>query len=436
MSSYPHFGAFESTKIHGTSHDILSTTRHIEYWREDVEMLKAAGICELRYPVPWHRIENTFSDWDWRWLDGPLQLMHRLGMRPILDPLHHVSFPDWLHNGFAHSEFPQLYARFVGKIAERYPWVDRYTVANEPLPTTILCAQTGAWYPHKRTDTDFVLMATNVARAICQATAELRDANPQVELVHIDSCEHHEALDLKSVRWVEHANQRRFLFHDLILGRMDGTHPLLPYLRAHGFDTDQQRWFQDHQVEIDVLGLDYYAHSEIDWQWSTAEKRSVIRFPCKRPRGFAEVAGDYVRRYRLPILLSETNVGGTPTDRLTWLKFMEQEAEKVAAFADFRGFCWFPSIDATDWNSLCTRADKCLSPVGIWSLNEDCATRECSELSQWYVRLAKGEATSSDLPAYPFAPPLDDDLHGYLPLMQPVSNSPSPRLSTPDHVVT
>ncbi len=431
MPYYPHLGAFESTKIFGTSHDILSTTKHLERWQDDLEMLRDAGIRELRYPAPWHRIERQFGEWDWDWIDGPLNLMRRLGMRPILDPLHHVSFPDWLQNGFANPEFPKFYTRFVRKVAERYPWVDRYTVVNEPLPTTILCAQMGAWYPHQRSDADFVSMAVNVARAICLASAQLRELNRGIELVHIDACEHHQALDSESEPWVEHANHRRFLYHDLILGKIDGSHPLLPYLRKYGFDTDQQHWLRDHQAEFDVLGLDYYAHSEIDWRWNALEKRAVINFPCERPRGFAEVAGDFVRRFRVPILLSETNVGGTPTDRLTWLKFMEQQAEELSRVSDFRGFCWFPSIDATDWSSLCTEARLELSPMGIWSLEGDNRERHGSLLSEWYVRLAQGRASWKDLPAYEFIAPLDRDLHGYRRLMQAWTQSSVPSLTPP-----
>jgi beta-glucosidase/6-phospho-beta-glucosidase/beta-galactosidase len=343
--------------------------------------------------------------------------MRDLGLEPILDPLHHVSFPDWLEHGFANPMFPELYLRFIENVAQRYEWAERYTVVNEPLPTLVLCALTGDWYPYRRSDADFVPMAVNVARAICIAGAKLRQMNPCVQLFHIDSCEHHRALDKRSQRWVEHANDRRFMFHDLTLGRVHAAHPMLPYLRNNGFTEDQRYWFQDHPAQIDVLGLDYYAHSEIDWRWNAAAKNAEISFPCQRPRAFSEVARDYVERYRLPVLLSETNVGGSVTDRITWLKFMEEQAEKLATFADFRGFCWFPSIDATDWDSLCTEANGCLSPMGIWGLDEDCESRYCSELSDWYVCLAKGKARSCDLPAYQFTPPLDLDLGGYLPLM-------------------
>ncbi len=344
--------------------------------------------------------------------------MRELELRPILDPLHHISFPDWLADGFANPRFPQLYTTFVEAVAKRYDWVHRYTVVNEPLPTLVLCALTGAWYPHHRSERSFVLMAINVARAICMTGATLRKINPQIELIHIDSCEHHRALDDGSRNFVQWANRRRFLFHDLVLGRMYSDHPLLGYLQGNGFSEVDRCWFLDHAVQIDVLGLDYYAHSEMDWTWNDESGNVALSFPCSQARGFASVAGDYIERYRLPVLLSETNIGGTVRDRLTWLKFMEQEAERLSRVADFRGFCWFPSIDATDWDTLCTQANRRVSPMGIWSLSEDGVVRSSSELSDWYVRLAKGEATADDLPTYRFEPPLDRDLKGFLPLMK------------------
>jgi hypothetical protein len=51
-------------------------------------------------------------------------------MQPIVDPLHHTSFPDWLEDGFANRDFPFLYCRFMREFAERYPWVRQY-IAQE-----------------------------------------------------------------------------------------------------------------------------------------------------------------------------------------------------------------------------------------------------------------------------------------------------------------
>ena len=112
---YVHLGGFESTHIFGTGQDVLGGTRHIDFWKEDLERLRRAGITTLRYSVPWHRIERARNVFDWTWIDGPLRFMHETGMRAILDPLHHTSFPTWLTNGFLDPEFPSLYCRFLDK---------------------------------------------------------------------------------------------------------------------------------------------------------------------------------------------------------------------------------------------------------------------------------------------------------------------------------
>src|SRR4051812_12411909 len=91
-----HYGSFESTKIHGSGTDILGTTRHIDRWREDLDLLLESGITDLRYSIPWHRIEQQRGHFDFSWTDGPMEHMRRNGMKPVVDLLHHTSFPDWL----------------------------------------------------------------------------------------------------------------------------------------------------------------------------------------------------------------------------------------------------------------------------------------------------------------------------------------------------
>lgn len=419
MKLYPHLGAFESTKIHGTGQDVLSTTRHVARWEDDLRLLQDAGIHHLRYSIPWHRIERRPGEFDWQWIDGPLRFMERYRMHPIVDPLHHTSFPDWLTDGFANQEFPQLYERFLSRFADRYPWVQQYTVFNEPLPTTLFCSYTGLWYPYRQSDQDFVRMATQVAKCICRSSAMLQQRNPQVQFVHIDTCEHHRALDARSEAWVEYANHRRFLLHDLILGRVNRRHPLYLYLRQNGFQEADRHWFQDHATVFHVLGLDYYFHSEIDWHWSDALQRADICFPCAKPRGFASVAHDYLNRFKVPVLLSETNIRGTVTDRLTWLKLMEEQCEMLVHHGvDFRGFCWYPSIDSTDWCHCCAQCTKSVDPQGIWLLDQHRWDRRASELSEVYSSLARGHITARDIPSYRMLPPVDRDLQGWMPFME------------------
>lgn len=417
-NKYPHLGAFESTKLMGSDTDILGTTCHIERWEADLELLRSASLSLLRYSVPWHRIERTPGVFDFSWFDQPMRFMQKHGMTPILDPLHHISFPDWLDQGFANPDFPRLYERFVAEICRRYPWVTHYTIFNEPLPTTLFCSYTGWWYPHRKSDNDFVRMAGNVARAICAVGAMLQRECPGVKFIHIDTCETHRAKDRQSEAWTEFANHRRFLMHDLILGRIDKKHPLYGYVHQNGLGDDDLKALADTPSRIDILGLDYYIHSEIEWYWDRKLNRANIAWPVEDPVGFTAVAGEYVDRFRLPVMLSETNLRGSYLDRLTWLKFMEEQCESLAARADFRGFCWYPSIDSTDWCHFCTKATGTVDPQGIWCLDSHRWKRHASELSDYYVRLSKGQASATDLPAYSFTRETARDLSGYEKLMR------------------
>lgn len=418
MTSYPHLGAFESTKIHGSGRDILDTTHHWQRWEHDLGLLVDAGIRHVRYSAPWHRIERQPGEWDWQWMDGPMRFMQRHGMRPIMDPLHLCSFPDWLTNGFAHPLLPTVYERFIERFAERYPWVEEYTVFNEPLPSTVFSGLMGMWYPHRRSERDWVAMAVNAARTICRASHALLKRNPNIRLVHVDTGERHHALEPAAEEWVRFMNHRRFLIHDLVLGRVTTDHPLYSYLRKHNFREDDRLWLQDNAAPIHVLGLDYYWHSELGWRWDAKHRHAVLVLPTARPIGFAAVAREYQAHFHLPLLLSETNIRGTVGDRITWLKYMEEQCEQlVAEGVDFRGFCWYPSVDSTDWAHYCSKCTESLDPHGIWWLDKRRWDRHPSELSWWYSQLARGLATSRDLPAYIVQPPLDWQLKGFLPLM-------------------
>jgi beta-glucosidase len=411
--SFPFLTGFESTQIHGTGQDVLGGTRHLDLWEHDLQLVKAQGITSLRYPVPWHRIERRRGVYDWQWTDQVFPYMRKAGLDPIVDPIHHTSFPEWIRGGFAHPKFEDFYLAFVRELALRYPWIRKYTVFNEPFVTTLFCGSEGIWYPKARSDRTFVRMAINVGRAICRVCEMLEKTVPGVQFVHVDTCEHHTPLDSRSREKTEFLNHRRFLFHDLIQGRIGERHPLYSYLSRNGFQRADARWFRSHAARIDVLGLDYYPHSE--HQISTGG----IRFHSSSPRGFADLAEDYIERYKLPVMLAETNLKGYVSDRLSWLKHMLEECDKLAGRgADFRGFCWFPFVDSTDWCSLVCRAEQRVDAVGIYWLDDERLHRHASELSECYGRLARGESGAGEIRAYRFQPPWDENLAGYLPLME------------------
>ncbi|HEX8249407.1 MAG TPA: family 1 glycosylhydrolase [Pyrinomonadaceae bacterium] len=407
---------FESTHIFGSGTDVLELTRHTEFVEEDLKLAHSCGLDLLRYSAPWHSIEREPGVYDWRWLDKALNCMRDLGIAPILDPLHHTSFPEWLEGGFANPGFSRAYLKFCTALADRYPWVRHYTVINEPFVTTWFCGHEGTWYPFQRGAGNFVPMILNVAEAINSVSRMLVEKMPDVCLIHVDAAEKHRAVDEMSAPHAAFHNEIRFLVPDLVLGKVDERHALYNYLRRHGATEKRLARLRAKPARIDVLGLDYYSHCELEW---CTQGRI---YPNQAPEGLVPTALEYAERYRLPLMLTETNIRGFVHDRISWLKFMVEQCEEIERRLKplglaFEGFCWYPFIDSTDWCSLVREANGRVDPQGIYYLDKDCRKRNASELSEIFTALARGQISSKDIPAYHFQPPLDHQLEAFLPMM-------------------
>jgi len=404
----------DNTRIHKHDRDISDLNQHWTLYPGDFRSMRDHHIRSVRVCIPWHTIERDAGVFDWSLTDRYLACLRDLGLDPIADPIHHTSFPRWLEGGFANPDFAARYCRFVRAFAERYPWIGRYTVFNEPFATTILCGLCGLWYPHHQGDRSFVAMLGNVCRALCEAGNLLTALVPQVQLVHVDTCERHAGLDAEGEKTAAFRNDLRFIVLDLMLGRVGEGHPLRPYLREHGMSEADLDWFRANRTDIHVLGLDYYTHSELAW---TGQGRVAANPQAK---GFAATALDYVERFQdylvardVPLMLAETNLDGGVYDRLSWLKHMVEEYGRLlgeVAPLGLRagGFCWYAWLDTVGWCGSCCAdvATLTADPHGIILLERSGAgfVRRTSVLSETYGRLAAGGMTAADIPAYRFHP--------------------------------
>jgi beta-glucosidase/6-phospho-beta-glucosidase/beta-galactosidase len=406
---------FESTHIFGSGKDVLELTKHTELFEEDLRLAHGCGLDLMRYSAPWHSIERVPGVYDWSWLDRALSCMRDFGIQPIIDPLHHTSFPEWLEGGFANRNFPELYLKFCTALAERYPWIRHWTVINEPFVTTWFCGHEAKWYPYRRGGENFVPMILNVVEAINRVSRMLVETLPEVCLVHVDAAEKHRAVDDISEPHARFHNEIRFLVPDMVLGKVDSEHALYDYLRGYGASEERLAEFRENPARIDILGLDYYSHCELEW---CARGRV---YPNRAPEGLVPTALEYATRYRLPLMLTETNIRGFVSDRISWLKFMVEQCEQIEREIaplglSFEGFCWYPFIDSTDWDSLVTEANCNIDPQGIYYLDAD-HRRNASELSEIFLKLSRGEISSEDIPAYRFQTPLDETLSAFMPMM-------------------
>lgn len=332
---------------------------------EDLDAIAALGIRTLRYPVLWETIAPNHPDEsDWRWHDARLGRLHELGIAPIAGLVHHGSGPRY--TDLLDPAFPDLLARHAQRVAQRYPWIRLFTPVNEPLTTARFSGLYGHWYPHRR-DTCIMLRALYIeCRAVALAMRVIRRVTPGAQLVQTE--------DMGKVfsppalkHQADYENERRWLCFDLLCGHIDASHAWHRAFLEAGIDARQMAFFVDEPCVPDIIGINHYVTSE----------RFLDHRAHDYPRAFRNDEVPYVdvhatrvhhadgligpearlrevwERYRLPIAVTETHLGGARDDQLRWLNQMWQAALKLRGEgADIRAVTAWSLFGCVDWNSL------------------------------------------------------------------------------------
>ena len=426
-------GAFESTYLPVHDVDIVETSGHDRRWRADLELMSSMGVSRLRYPIRWHRVEPVAGQYDWAHTDEVMAFMRSAGLRPIVDLVHHTSYPRWLEAGFADPRFGPAFLAYAEAFARRYGWIEEYTLFNEPFATLFLSGHDAVWPPYHHGVEGLVGLMRSVLPAVAAASRRYRELLPGARHVWTDSCEGHTALDEPAKAFSEYCDDRRFFAIDAFLGRAsDTSRPFVAaVVEAGGSDL-----LEMEPGVVDIVGLDYYAHHEWSYRGRTValpvEVSSGSRHPLGpghpqeeaveglvpslRPRGLAALAIEYHDHLALPMMLGETNIQGATSDRATWLKHtLEQTEVARAAGAPIDGYCWFGFLDSLDWSSLLARCDREIDPVGVIRLDERLERHESTMSRAW--ALAASGASSADLPAYRLTPRVAEWTQHLAPLM-------------------
>ena len=283
-----------------TRRDLLAECDHYNRYQEDLGFVKELGLKVLRYGLPYYRIQQGSDKYDWEFADRALAEIRRLGITPILD-LMHFGVPEWLGN-FQNPELPVHFANYCEQVALRYPWVRFFTPVNEIYVTAKSSAKDGVWNEQLKSDRGFVKALKHCVAASIMGTQRLAKHRPDCIIVQSESAEYLHEMKAVPTPAVQLQNQLRFTSLDLLYGRQcDGQ--TLNYLYDKGLTRQEYDWFMAGEPPgYQIMGNDYYGRNEkiILPDGDVKTSMNVL--------GWYSITRGYYRRYRKPVMHTETNV--------------------------------------------------------------------------------------------------------------------------------
>ena len=334
----------------------------------DIARFASLGIEAIRYPVLWERTApDGPASADWSWPDQRLPALQGAGITPIVGLVHHGSGPP--HTSLVDPGFAPGLAQFAGAVARRYPWLTYYTPVNEPVTTARFSGLYGLWYPHGRSDHEFLCALLIQCKAVVLSMREIRKVNPEAKLVQTDDLgKTYSTTELRDV--AEFYNDRRWLGWDLLCGLVGPGYSQWRYLTSTGIDPAEILWFRDNPCPPDIIGVNYYVTSE-RWLDHRPERypehfRGYARDrPCADietsralatpTAGIGPLLEEVWERYRIPLAVTEAHIDANREDQLRWLlEIWEASQQARRNGVDIRAVTVWALLGSFDWNSLVT----------------------------------------------------------------------------------
>lgn len=353
--SYPTIG-------HGSvRRDLLDECGHYERWREDFGLVKDMGVRTLRYGLPYHRTHLGPGRYDWSFADEAMAELKRLEIVPILDLLH-FGVPDWLGN-FQNPDLPFHFAEYAEAVARRYPWVRYWTPVNEIYVAARVSAKDGFWNEQLKSDRAFVTAIKHLVAATLLASRAITRERPDAIIVQSESAEYFHELRAVPSRENRIANMNRFISLDLLYG-VPPDAEIYRFLMQNGMTAGEYDWFMNFDPPgYHVLGLDYYGRNER----LLKPDGSVI--PAEDVLGWYQLARQYYRRYRRPLMHTETNTFDPAAAPAwlwkQWLNVLRLRGDGIPVL----GFTWYSLCDQVDWDTELREKNGRVTPCGLYDLD-------------------------------------------------------------------
>jgi beta-glucosidase/6-phospho-beta-glucosidase/beta-galactosidase len=305
--------------------DLVSSTDHERYIKQDYARLKDIGMRTAREGLRWHLIEATPSRYDFSSALPIIQAANEARIQVIWD-LFHFGWPDhldifdpaWVT---AFSEFAFQFARVLKK--ESGP--DAFIAPINEI-SFVSWAGGDKAYINPFEEGRGHELKEQLVRGFVQATRSTRSELPGVRIVSPEPVIHIVG-DPGVPDDVRHAEEYRvamFEAWDMISGRV---HPDL------GGSVDC----------LDIIGVNYYDRNQW-WNFGNTIYRNEAEY-----RPFREILKEVSDRYQRPMFVSET--GTEDEKRPGWFAYIAAEVRAaIEQGVPMHGICLYPILNHPGWN--------------------------------------------------------------------------------------
>ena len=355
--------------------DEMEKCGHYKHWQTDFLLVKELGLEYLRYGPPYYSVHNAPGQYDWAFTDQVFNRLEELEICPIVD-LCHFGVPDWMGN-FQNPDFPYYFAEYAEAFAKRFPHLHLYTPINEIFIAAMFSAQYGWWNERLQSDEAFVTALKNICKANVMAMHAILNVQPDATFIQSESSEYFHAIDPAASPLARFLNQKRFLSLDLTYGYpLNAT--MYEYLLSNGLTSQEYRWFTDNQVKAKcIMGNDYYVTNEhiVHPDGHTQAAGEIF--------GYYVITAQYYRRYRLPIMHTETNIR-MPACKEWLLKQWANVHRLKHDGIPVIGFTWYSLTHQVDWDSALRNDAGVVNKLGLYDLD-----RKITPVGKAYKNLIK-----------------------------------------------
>lgn len=307
--------------------DMLASTWHYEFVKQDYERLRAAGLLACRDGVPWPFIEKRDGRFDFSRTVKMIRAARDEKILVIWD-LFHYGWPDDL-NIFG-TKFVHRFARYAKRFArllreEQDGTTPFISPINEISFLSWAGGDTAHLNPFER-GRGFELKI-QLVRAALAAMDEIRAVFPKALFVHCDPI-------INVVSKSPVAREREAA----------ESYRLAQYQAWDMLRGDLWPQLGGAPEYVNVIGTNYYRNNQ------TYDDGSFIDGRSSYFRPLAEILMEISDRYyRTPILLAETGIEGMLGPQ--WLRYVARHvARAMRAGCPLEGITWYPVINHPGWN--------------------------------------------------------------------------------------